>query len=54
MPFKSVSQQKWMYANHPEMAKEWESHTPSNAALPTRVSDKKRTSDKKRAAPKGH
>lgn len=28
MPFKSSSQQKWMYANKPEMAKRWQAETP--------------------------
>lgn len=28
MPFKSESQRRWMYAKHPEMAKEWERETP--------------------------
>ena len=23
MPFKSAAQRKWMFANHPEMAKRW-------------------------------
>lgn len=27
MPFKSEAQRRWMYVNHPEMAKRWESHT---------------------------
>lgn len=27
MPFKSEAQRKWMYANQPEMAKEWEAET---------------------------
>jgi hypothetical protein len=27
MPFKSKAQQKWMFAQHPEMAKEWASKT---------------------------
>ena len=28
-PFVSQAQRKWMYANHPEMAKRWEAHTPA-------------------------
>ena len=36
MPFKSEAQRKWMYANHPDMAKEWESHTPKGEKLPKR------------------
>ena len=27
MPFKSQAQRRWMYANKPEMAKEWEDDT---------------------------
>lgn len=34
MPFKSKAQRRWMYANHPEMAKHWEADTPKNAKLP--------------------
>src|SRR5438874_1811929 len=37
MPFASEAQRKWMHANHPEMAKEWEEHTPSDASLPEHV-----------------
>lgn len=29
---------KWMFANHPKMAKRWAEHTPDQSALP----DKKR------------
>lgn len=34
MPFKSKAQARWMFANHPKMAKEWAAHTPSMRALP--------------------
>jgi hypothetical protein len=37
MPFQSTSQQKWMWANHPEMAKEWQEHTPKGKHLPKHV-----------------
>lgn len=37
MPFKSKKQRKWMYANKPEMAKEWEKHTSDND-LPEKAS----------------
>lgn len=33
-PFKSKAQAKWMYANKPEMAKEWAAHTKKMAKLP--------------------
>lgn len=34
MPFKSKRQQRWMFAEHPEMAKRWARHTPSIKSLP--------------------
>lgn len=34
MPFKSKAQRRWMYATHPQMAKEWEEHTPKGKKLP--------------------
>lgn len=39
MPFKSQAQRAWMHANHPEMAKRWETHTPEGK-LPARVKPK--------------
>jgi hypothetical protein len=36
-PFKSEAQRRWMHANHPDMAEEWESHTPKGAKLPKHV-----------------
>lgn len=41
MPFKSQQQRKFMYAKHPEMAKEWEEKTPKGKKLPTKVKKKK-------------
>ena len=40
MPFKSMSQRAWMYANEPTMAKKWQKHTPKGK-LPRKVSKKK-------------
>lgn len=37
MPFKSDSQRRWMYANHPAMAKRWQKETPKGD-LPEKVS----------------
>lgn len=37
MPFKSEAQRRWMYANHPRMAREWSAHTPKGAKLPEKV-----------------
>ena len=37
MPFKSKAQRRWMYANRPEMAKEFEEETPDSASLPNRL-----------------
>ncbi len=36
MPFVSKKQAKWMFANKPQMAKEWASKTPSIKALPNK------------------
>jgi 8-oxo-dGTP pyrophosphatase MutT (NUDIX family) len=35
--FKSDSQRRWMYANKPEMAEEWEEETPKGKDLPEKV-----------------
>ena len=40
MPFKSQAQRGYMYANHPEMAKEFESKTPKGKKLPQHVGSK--------------
>ena len=37
MPFKSKSQMKWMYANKPAMAKEWQAETGNPKRLPKKV-----------------
>jgi hypothetical protein len=42
MPFKSQQQREWMYATHPEMAKEWEKETPKGKKLPKKVTTKKK------------
>jgi hypothetical protein len=34
MPFKSERQRKWMWANKPQMAKDWQAHTPKGKKLP--------------------
>lgn len=34
MPFQSLQQMKWMYANKPEMAKERATETPNIQSLP--------------------
>lgn len=47
MPFKSEKQRKWMYANDPEMAKEWEEHTPKGKKLPEYAPKKKSKADYK-------
>lgn len=41
MPFKSQAQRKWMWAQHPEMAKKWEAHTPDKK-LPKKVQNGKK------------
>ncbi len=49
MPFVSKQQRKYMYSQHPEMAKEWEAATPKGKKLPERVKpkSKKKTARKK-------
>lgn len=37
MPFKSEAQRRYMYENHPAIAKEFEKHTPKGAKLPEHV-----------------
>jgi hypothetical protein len=37
MPFKSEAQKGWMYANHPQMAKQWQEHTPTGKKLPAKL-----------------
>jgi hypothetical protein len=37
MPFKSQAQRAYMYANHPQLAKEFEEATPKGASLPEHV-----------------
>lgn len=54
MPFVSEAQRRYMYANHPKLAKEFETATPENADLPERVKkdSSKKNHDRKRAAMK--
>jgi len=47
MPFKSQRQRAFMYAVHPEMAKEWEEKTPKGKKLPNKVSSKTTTKGNK-------
>jgi hypothetical protein len=37
VPFKSKSQERWMFSQKPEMAKQWAAETPSIKALPNKV-----------------
>ena len=39
MPFKSKAQRAYLYATHPEIAAEFQAHTPKNAKLPKHVGD---------------
>jgi hypothetical protein len=47
MPFKSEKQRKYMWANKPEIAREFEEKTPKGKKLPTKV---KKTKDKEKEA----
>lgn len=40
MPFKSQAQRRFMYAKHPELAKEFEAQTPKGKKLPQHVKHK--------------
>jgi hypothetical protein len=40
MPFKSKAQARYLYSTHPEIAKEFESHTNSIKKLPEHVKRK--------------
>jgi hypothetical protein len=42
MPFKSKAQAKYMFAKHPEIAKEFADKTPSIKRLPEHVKKKKK------------
>jgi hypothetical protein len=48
VPFKSKQQEKWMWATHPKMARQWEEHTPKDANLPSKVKEKKNGKSKTR------
>jgi hypothetical protein len=50
MPFKSEAQRRWMYATDPEMAKRWESETPTSNKLPKHKSKGVKVSATKQAA----
>jgi hypothetical protein len=47
MPFKSQAQRGYMYANHPDMAREWEKHTSKEQKLPRKVKKMKNKRKKK-------
>ncbi len=42
MPFKSKAQRAFMHAVHPEIAKEFEKHTPKGKSLPKKVKQSKK------------
>jgi len=41
MPFKSRAQEKWMWATHPQMARQWQKETPKGK-LPEKVKKEKK------------
>lgn len=43
MPFKSRQQEKWMWATHPKMARQWEEHTPKDKPIPDKLRPTART-----------
>ena len=42
MPLKSKAQAAWMFANKPEMAKQWAAETPDIKKLPRKVKKRRR------------
>ncbi len=42
MPFKSRAQQKYLFSQHPEIAKEFAEHTANYSKLPEHVRSKKK------------
>lgn len=42
MPFKSQKQRAYMYSQKPEMAKEFEKHTPKGKKLPKKIKKRSR------------
>lgn len=46
MPFKSEAQRRWMHANKPETAKQWEAETSNDTKLPARAKKNKKTKSK--------
>jgi hypothetical protein len=49
MPYKSKAQRKWMHANKPDLAAEWDAATPKGKRLPEHVKPKPRTKPKRKA-----
>ena len=43
MPFRSEQQRKFLFSQKPEIAKEFQEHTPKNAKLPKKVKKKGRS-----------
>lgn len=39
MPFRSTAQQRFMFSQHPKIAKRWAAETPNIKALPEKVSE---------------
>lgn len=43
MPFVSELQRKFLYANHPDVAKKFAEHTPKNKKLPKKAKKRKKS-----------
>jgi hypothetical protein len=50
MPFESQAQRRFMYAKHPQMAKEFEAVTPKGVTLPMRKNMPRKPTAKSTAA----
>lgn len=49
MPFKSKAQEKWLWANKPGLAQEWQAATPKGKKLPVHVKSPKKTTGGKKS-----
>lgn len=43
MPFQSEAQRKFLYSNHPKVAKKFAAHTPKDKKLPSKKVKRKKT-----------
>ena len=49
MPMKSKAQRRYLWSQHPDIAKRWEKKTPKGKTLPEKVTPKRKVKRRKRA-----